>query len=251
MVASRHLAGVGTARTGRQRRPVRAPSGAPQFCRATHMAQPLRRLAAPLRTHTRDSQLEPATRQGGSPVVWRLPISQPYSLKLRDRFRTPPPPSAGEYIEINADGGGLVSGVRVSFTQSTMDGRDTSAESGGWGAPTIRGDPRKRPSPTGDVPTNTLQGTGRARKAPTPYATAPNVNTQRYLHQSSFYISYASLISILLQQSLFKRLTEKGGCAIVLPARSCAMSNPTKAVTSLTGAAYFICEPFDCAQGSS
>src|SRR5207302_1818976 len=52
----------------------------------------LRRLAAQLRTHTRDSQLEPATRQGGSPVVWRLPISQPYSLKPCDRLRTPPPP---------------------------------------------------------------------------------------------------------------------------------------------------------------
>jgi hypothetical protein len=32
-----------------------------------------------------------------------------------------------------------------------------------------------------------------------PYATTPNVNTQRHLHQSGFYISYTSLISILLQ----------------------------------------------------
>ena len=32
------------------------------------------------------------------------------------------------------------------------------------------------------------------------YATAPNVNTQKHLHQSGFYISYTSLISILLQQ---------------------------------------------------
>src|SRR5207302_316355 len=122
------------------------------------------------------------------------------------------------------------------------------------------GDGGPRPSEETPGSARPQQGTSRqilhkerdahGRRQP-PYATAPNVNTQRYLHQSSFYISYASLISILLQQSLFKRLTEKGGCAIVLPARSCAMSNPTKAVTSLTGAAYFICEPFDCAQGSS
>jgi len=32
-----------------------------------------------------------------------------------------------------------------------------------------------------------------------PYATAPNVNTQKHLHQSSFYISYTSPVSIVLQ----------------------------------------------------
>jgi hypothetical protein len=35
-----------------------------------------------------------------------------------------------------------------------------------------------------------------------PYATAPNVNTQRHLHQSDFYISYTSPISILLRQTI-------------------------------------------------
>ena len=31
------------------------------------------------------------------------------------------------------------------------------------------------------------------------YATEPNVNTQKHLHQSDFYISYTSPISILLR----------------------------------------------------
>ena len=35
-----------------------------------------------------------------------------------------------------------------------------------------------------------------------PYVTAPNVNTHRHLHQSDFYISYTSPISILLQHFL-------------------------------------------------
>jgi len=41
------------------------------------------------------------------------------------------------------------------------------------------------------------------------YATAPNVNTQRHLRQSDFYISYTSLISILLQHWPARTFTEK------------------------------------------
>jgi len=33
-----------------------------------------------------------------------------------------------------------------------------------------------------------------------PYLTTPNINTQKHLHQSGFYISYTSLISIFLRQ---------------------------------------------------
>src|SRR5205807_4755126 len=149
------------------RRPVRAPSGTPQFCRATHMAQPLRRLAAQLRTHTRDSQLE-------------LPISPPYSRKLRDRLRTSPPPSAVNTTfrreDVDADGRGLGSGVRVSFAMPTKIGRNTSAEGGGWGV-----------RPFEEVP-----GSARARKAPAPLP--PARATQKISCIPSPAVSWNSMI---------------------------------------------------------
>ena len=43
------------------------------------------------------------------------------------------------------------------------------------------------------------------------YATAPNVNTQRHLYQSSFYISYTSPVSILLQHGRSYCLTPLDG----------------------------------------
>ena len=89
---------------------VGAPSGAPQLLHAPS-----------------DDRSIPSPTHGFGD---RAPIGHPYSLKLRDRLRTPPPPSAENNRKMEG-GWGLV--PRVEFAKSAKEGGKPPAQSGDGG----------------------------------------------------------------------------------------------------------------------